>query len=147
MKIQAVVSLQENAVFENAKYNDYAIVMERILVLLTEMYHTDFQMYINDDDNEGIWTMLANDVESQSDSVVHLTSIFDRIESKKFSDSFDGEDGGYRIVPSLRNNLFTYPAFHVALARVPRFGMHGIYYVDYIYADDDHELERFFHLC
>ncbi|WP_051620847.1 AAA family ATPase [Paenibacillus sp. UNC451MF] len=126
------------------QYFDTAVVIERIQKELASRYGAYFQMYVQDDYGNEIWDMLDEDVREGSGEIEHLAVIYDRVESKAFS--YQGElqeTAGYRIFPAARNNLFAYPSYGVALARIPVFRQNGIFSEEYLFAADDYSLERF----
>jgi hypothetical protein len=55
-----------------------------------------------------------------------MLKIFDHMESRAFGMQGDSEASAYRTFPTLRNNVFAYPAWGIALARVPTDGPHGM---------------------
>ncbi|MFE5321295.1 AAA family ATPase [Paenibacillus sp. NPDC056579] len=143
-QVYPMIRLKESASNEWQQYFDAALVIECIQNTLMEAYGTEFQMYVQEDYGNELWERLEEDIRSGSSEVEHTATIYDRVESKSFA--YDGdlpEEAGYRIYPSVRNNLFVYPAYRVALARVPVFRMNGIFNEDYIFAADDSCMDRF----
>ncbi len=55
------------------------------------------------------------DVKAESDDVQFVTRIFDHMESRAFG--LDAESEDYRTFPTLRNNVFAYLSWGIALAR------------------------------
>ncbi|WP_409342775.1 AAA family ATPase [Paenibacillus sp. MBLB4367] len=124
-------------------YEDYAYVIQEIQMLLSVKYGKEFQMYASDDGNEEYWTMLEQDIRTNDGEVEVVMRIFDQVESRAFAYDTEGGEAGHRIFPSVRNNVFAYPAWGVALARVPVFRNHGIFAEDFVFAVDDEALLRF----
>jgi SpoVK/Ycf46/Vps4 family AAA+-type ATPase len=124
-------------------YGDYVYVLERIQHVLGEKYGHTFEPYLSDDGKEEYWELLEQDVKSGASDVQFVTRIFDHMESRAFG--IDGEDDAtsYRTFPTLRNNVFAYPLWGIALARVPVFRMHGVGVEDFVFAVDDASLLRF----
>lgn len=124
-------------------YGDYAYVLERILSVLRDLFGRQFEPYVSDDGKEEYWELLEQDVKTCSPQVLHVTKIFDHMESRAFGMEGDSEISAYRTFPTLRNNVFAYPEWGIALARVPIFRMHGIGAEDFVFAVDDASLRRF----
>ncbi|WP_420818379.1 AAA family ATPase [Paenibacillus ginsengarvi] len=129
---------------ELSEYTGYAHVIHRIRSCLNDKYRTEFHLYVDEDHGRGdFWELLEEDVRDGSGEVEYVTRIFDLIESRAFSFRAEPEQPGYRVYPSLRNNVFAYPQHGVALARVPAFREHGIYCEDFIFAANDEALHGF----
>lgn len=124
-------------------YGDYAYVQGSIQSVLSDLYGKHFEPYVSDDGKEEYWGLLAHDVKTGSPHVQHVTKIFDHMESRGFGMQGDSEASAYRTFPTLRNNVFAYPDWGIALARVPIFRMHGIGAEDFVFAVDDASLKRF----
>lgn len=124
-------------------YGDYAYVLERIQYVLEEKYGHDFEPYLSDDGKEEYWELLEQDVKTGSSDVQFVTRIFDHMESRAFGIDGESDAAAYRIFPTLRNNVFAYPSWGIALARVPIFRMNGVGEEDFVFAVDDASLLRF----
>ncbi|UKS24450.1 ATP-binding protein [Paenibacillus sp. HWE-109] len=124
-------------------YRDYAYVLERIQFVLGDRYGKHFEPYISDDGKEEYWEILEQDVRSGSQDVQVVTKIFDHMESRAFGMNGEYESSTYRMFPTLRNNVFAYPAWGIALARVPIFRPHGIGIEDFVFAVNDDSLQLF----
>ncbi|KRF02342.1 ATPase [Paenibacillus sp. Soil766] len=124
-------------------YGDYVYVLERIQNVLREKYGHDFETYLSDDGKEEYWELLEQDVKAGSSDVQLVTRIFDHMESRAFGIDGASNDAIYRTYPTLRNNVFAYPNWGIALARVPIFRMHGVGVEDFVFAVDDASLLRF----
>ncbi|MBP1963758.1 ATP-binding protein [Paenibacillus aceris] len=111
------------------------------------LYGQQFEPYVSDDGKEEYWELLEHDVKTRSPQVLHVTKIFDHMESRAFGMEGDSEISAYRTFPTLRNNVFAYPEWGIALARVPIFRMHGIGAEDFVFAVDDASLRRFLELA
>ncbi|MCZ8523146.1 AAA family ATPase [Paenibacillus caseinilyticus] len=125
------------------EYPQYAMVMEKIGALLQARMGHSFELYLQDDYGREVWQVLEEDVKKGSEEVEHLASVYEGIETKAF---VYGEEAGERepaVFPTLRNNLFLYPAYRVALAKVPIFRRQGMDVEDFIWAGDDGCLRRF----
>ena len=139
-----IISLKASSPQERPKYFDTAVAIERIQQELSTRYGQPFQMYVQDDYGNEIWDMLDEDVRSGSSAIDHVAVIYDRVESKAFS--YQGEHqetAGFRIFPAARNNVFAYPNYGVALARIPVFRQNGIFCEEYLFAMDDLSLGQF----
>ena len=124
-------------------YGDYAYVLERIQYVLGEKYGHDFEPYLSDDGKEEYWELLEQDVKTGSSDVQFVTRIFEHMESRAFGIDGESEASAYRTFPTLRNNVFAYPSWGIALARVPIFRMNGVGEEDFVFAVDDESLLRF----
>ena len=125
------------------EYRDYAYVLERIQYVLGDKYGYHFEPYLSDDGKEEYWELLEQDVKTGSSDVQFVTRIFDHMESRAFGMDSESEASAYRTFPTLRNNVFAYPSWGIALARVPIFRMNGIGEEDFVYAVNDTSLLRF----
>ncbi|KRE64911.1 ATPase [Paenibacillus sp. Soil750] len=124
-------------------YGDYAYVVERIQNVLGKKYCHDFELYLSDDRKEEYWELLEQDVKTGSSDVQFVTRIFDHMESRAFGIDGENDAAAYRTYPTLRNNVFAYPSWGVALARVPIFRTNGVGEEDFVFAVDDASLLRF----
>ncbi|CAH1192398.1 putative ATPase YjoB [Paenibacillus allorhizoplanae] len=124
-------------------YGDYAYVLERIQNVLGKKYGHDFEPYLSDDRKEEYWELLEQDVKTGSSDVQLVTRIFDHMESRAFGIDGENDAAAYRTYPTLRNNVFAYPSWGIALARVPIFRMNGVGEEDFVFAVDDASLLRF----
>jgi hypothetical protein len=123
-----------------AAYKDYAYVLERIQLVLGDKYGLRFEPYLSDDGKEEYWELLEQDVKTESSDVQFVTRIFDHMESRAFGMDAESEVSAYRTFPTLRNNVFAYPSWGIALARVPIFRMNGVGEEDFVFAVDDESL-------
>ncbi|MEK8130427.1 ATP-binding protein [Paenibacillus filicis] len=126
----------------------YEDVLSRIRFELSGLYGYEFDAYVCDDGSEDYWQLLEQDIRHRYEGLEHVARIFEFVESRAFAIDGDsgtaGEaDGRYRIYSSLRNNVFAYPAWGVALARVPVFRQHGLSCEDFVFARDDQALQSF----
>jgi DNA replication protein DnaC len=124
-------------------YGDYVYVLERIQGVLGKKYGHDFETYLSDDRKEEYWELLEQDVKSGSSDVQFVTRIYDHMESRAFGIDGASDDAVYQTYPTLRNNVFAYPFWGIALARVPIFRMNGVGEEDFVFAVDDASLLRF----
>ncbi|KRF21675.1 ATPase [Paenibacillus sp. Soil787] len=124
-------------------YRDYAYVLERIQYVLGDKYGHHFEPYLSDDGKEEYWELLEQDVKTGSSDVQFVTKIFDHMESRAFGIDAENEALAYRTFPTLRNNVFVYPSWGIALARVPIFRMNGVGEEDFVFAVEDASLLRF----
>lgn len=124
-------------------YGDYVFVLERIQGVLEKTYGHDFETYLSEDRKEEYWELLEQDVKSGSSDVQFVTRIYDRMESRAFGMDGASHDAGYQTYPTLRNNVFAYPSWGIALARVPIFRLNGVGAEDFVFAVDDASLLRF----
>lgn len=143
---RTIISSQSHIAKQIADYAEYVTVLNGIRHLLVDRYAVEFGMYVEEDYGNEIWDLLEEDMKSGHPEAEHVAGIFELIESRAFSYRNEGDnesEAEYRMYPSLRNNVFAYPRFRVALARVPVFRTHGIGCEDFIFAASDRHLERF----
>ncbi|MBD0382644.1 ATP-binding protein [Paenibacillus sp. WST5] len=124
-------------------FAEYAYVLERIQSVLEERYGKHFEPYVSDDGKEDYWELLEQDVKSDNAQVDFVIRIFDHMESRAFGMEGDSEESAYRTFPTLRNNVFAYPEWGVALARVPVFRPNMVSVEDFVFAVDDDSLRKF----
>ncbi|NQX59747.1 AAA family ATPase [Paenibacillus qinlingensis] len=124
-------------------YGDYVYVLERIQGVLEKKYGHDFVTYLSEDRKEEYWELLEQDVKAGSTDVQFVTRIYDRMESRAFGMDGENDAAAYRTYPTLRNNVFAYPSWGIALARVPIFRLNGVGAEDFVFAVDDASLLRF----
>ncbi|MCR2804101.1 AAA family ATPase [Paenibacillus soyae] len=129
------------------RYFDYTETVRRIMSFLEQRFGCGFRLYYQDDSND-MWDLLEEDLRREHPGVEHTASLYDLVETDTFryeADPFGAglQSGGYEVRPSVRNNLFLYPLFRVAFARIPRETMHGLGYEDLIFASDDESLREF----
>ncbi|MBB6694511.1 ATP-binding protein [Cohnella xylanilytica] len=127
---------------ETDSYFDYASAVNRIVRLLGEKYDCGFKLYYESDSDDA-WDGLREDIRSDFAGVEHLAGVFDLVETREFSFESDPEGKKFGIRPAVRNNVFVYPAYRVAFARIPKLNMHGLGFEDVIFAPDDESLARF----
>lgn len=120
-------------------YEDYGQAVSRMSSLLQQQYGKSFELYISEDSHDDFWEFLEQDIGSGANGIVWLARVYEHMESKAFA----YQDGAYRMYPTVRNNLFVYPAWGVGLARVPVFRTHGIGLDEFIFAADDEGLQAF----
>ncbi|NEW07873.1 ATP-binding protein [Paenibacillus sp. SYP-B3998] len=124
-------------------FADYAYVLEQIQKQLQARYGQHFEPYVSGDGKEDYWELLEQDVKVGDNRVELVTRIFDHMESMAFAIEGDSEASSYRTFPALRNNVFAYPQWGIALARVPIFRWNGIGLEDFVFAVNDASLLQF----
>jgi AAA+ superfamily predicted ATPase len=125
-------------------YFEYASIVQRIIEMLKERYGCEFSLYFQEDSNDA-WSELEEDIRESDPELEHVASIFDLVESRSFSYSPSAEGIRVNIGPSIRNNVFGYPRFKVAMARIPFLMANGIGWEDLIFAESDEGLRRMLH--
>jgi AAA+ superfamily predicted ATPase len=124
-------------------YFDYIEAVQRIRDYLEQRLGSGLRLYYQDDGNE-IWNGLEEDVNRGYEGVEHAAGLYDLVETNVFQyDSDNTEQGAYTIRPAIRNNLFIYPRYRIALARVPKLVQHGIGFEDLIFCESDECLMDF----
>lgn len=120
-------------------YGEYAAPVALMLAALEKQYGEAFDMYVSEDSCDDFWDFLEEDIKEHSTHVEWVSRIFEHIESRAFA--YKGEE--CLMYPTIRNNLFYYPEWQVALARCPAFRLHGVGTEEYIFAPNDTALRRF----
>jgi len=127
-------------------YFDYPETVRRIFHYLQERFGCPFRLYYQEDSND-MWDSLEEDIRRGHPGVEHGASLYDLVETDTFRYESDPalalRQGGYGIRPSVRNNLFLYPEFKVAFARIPKMLNHGLGYEDLIFAEHDEGMAGF----
>lgn len=122
-------------------YFEYVQVLERIIRLLSERYSCDIRLYYQEGMND-VWNDLAEDIKEGDSEIEHISSVFDLVESRQFSYRPSSDQTNVDIGPSVRNNVFGYPRYKVAFARIPILVQHGISWEDLVFAESDEGLRR-----
>ncbi|MCF2946262.1 ATP-binding protein [Paenibacillus tarimensis] len=140
----SLLTFGDDTVHDLPQYNNYAVAIDRISSLLEKRFGSPFNLYFSEDSGrDEFWDLLEEDIRTGSQDVEYMAQVFDRIEARAFEYRSEPDDTGYRVYPALRNNLFAYPKWKVALAKVPAFNEHGVYCEDYIFAESDAALHAF----
>ncbi|MFX3635362.1 MAG: AAA family ATPase [Candidatus Pristimantibacillus sp.] len=144
MKIQPFPPYMINSAEQpaNDTYFDYPAAVHRVKEQLANLYGTPMQLYMQEDGDD-VWDWVADDLHSNYEGVRKLAAIYDLVEDKMFRFEDTASTVGYRIHPSLRNNVIDFPAYKVAFARIPLFRRYGMDTEDIIFAENDDVLRRF----
>ncbi|MEK0317154.1 ATP-binding protein [Cohnella sp. 56] len=121
------------------RYFDYARAVARLAGLLSERFGCAVKLYDQGDQGD-VWEGLAEDIVSEYPGLVHIASVFDLVESRQIAFEPRLGEPNYRMLPSIRNNVFAYPEYRVALVRVPMLVHFGLGTEDLIFAADDEQL-------
>ncbi len=124
-------------------YAAYARLIDGISEALYNRYGVKYELYASDDPNIEYWDLLEEDIRSGSPELEHVARVFDRLEERTIQYDDDGPTPEYGVHLSMRNNVFAYPKWGIALARVPFFRENGVYNEDYVFATGDQELQSF----
>ncbi|WP_127531330.1 AAA family ATPase [Paenibacillus kobensis] len=130
-------------VLEKNDYFNYAAAIRGVIGLLNERYGGQFQIYSEDNSND-VWSSLEDDIRSGYAGIEHATSVYDLVETREFRFVVDAEpeQSGYDIRLATRNNVFVYPEYRVAFARMPVMQRYGLGYEDIIFSENDNGLTR-----
>ncbi|GFN31485.1 AAA family ATPase [Paenibacillus xylaniclasticus] len=128
---------------EKRDYFNYVTAIKSVIELLNEQYGGQFQIY-SEDNNSDVWSSLEDDIRSGYSGIEHAASIYDLVETREFRFVVDAEpeQSGYDIRLATRNNVFVYPEYRVAFARVPVMQHYGLGYEDVIFSENDDGLTR-----
>ncbi|WP_238941937.1 AAA family ATPase [Bacillus sp. REN10] len=123
-------------------YHDYGINISEIKTLLLQKTGQDFYMYSHKGE-EDLWEMLEQLLIRQPDHIEILAHVFDCLETKTLQYSTVTGENKHVIQPSLNNSIFYFPAYNVALAKLPIYQSHEDYEEEFIFAENDESLLAF----
>ncbi|MFD0589660.1 AAA family ATPase [Paenibacillus sp. GCM10027627] len=145
-KVPFLVSSEQMMTAANGEqpYFDYVAMMQRIVAFLQKRLDCGIRLYYQEDNND-IWDMLEEDIRRGDGGVEHAASLYDLVETDmfRFQSDLTRRETKYEICASVRNNLFVYPQFRVAFARIPKENYHGLGTEDIMFAESDEALSRF----
>ncbi|MEN1987783.1 MULTISPECIES: AAA family ATPase [Paenibacillus] len=125
-------------------YATYARLIRGIIAALYKRYGIRYELYASDDPNSEYWSLLDEDLRSESPDVELVARIFEDLELRTLHyDDDDGDEPSYGVQYSIRNNVFAYPKWGVALVRIPFFRSNGIYNEDFVFAAGEEHLKQF----
>lgn len=134
---------QQDSQIRNEGYAIYARLIRGIIEALGNRYGVRYELYASDDPNSEYWDLLKEDLQSNSTEVELVARIFEDLELRTLHYEDDGDAPTYGVHYSIRNNVFAYPEWGVALVRIPFFRENGIYNEDFVFATGEEELKRF----
>ncbi|ANY67462.1 ATPase [Paenibacillus sp. BIHB 4019] len=123
-------------------YFNYATAVQTIKNMLEEAFDSPMQLYMQDDGDD-VWDWVSDDLASGYEGVKREAAIYDLVEDRSFRFEDSKSEANYRINPSLRNNVITYPEFEVAFARIPFLRQYGLNTEDIIFAKNDETMRAF----
>ncbi len=115
--------------------------MDKIHQVILEETGLSLNIYLDDEDQEEIWNVLAHDVVASKARL--LSHVYDYVETSNISYGQFGEQQGFVIKPSINNSVYFYPDFHVILVKLPIFQSYTDYQHEFIYAENDESLLAF----
>lgn len=124
-------------------YAIYSRLIRGISEALHQRYGVEYKLYASSDPNNEYWELLREDLQNGSDEVELVARIFEDLELQTLHYDDDGDVPTYGVHYSIRNNVFAYPKWGVALVRVPFFRENGIYSEDFVFAVGDEEMKQF----
>ncbi|MEY8747107.1 AAA family ATPase [Bacillales bacterium AN1005] len=124
-------------------YSAYARLIRGISEALYERYGTRYELFASDDPNSEYWDLLREDLRTDNPEVEIVARIFDDLELRTLHYDDEGDVPSYGVHYSIRNNVFAYPSWGVALVRIPFFRENGIYNEDFVFAIGEEELKQF----
>lgn len=122
---------------------DYAAAIHEVKNYLIEQTGEEFIIFSDSETTNEIWDVLEEDLQFKSDAVQLLKPIYDCVETASISSNHTDKKMELIIKPNISNNLFYYPEFKVALAKMPVFKTHEDYDKDYILAPSNEHMERY----
>lgn len=134
---------QQDSQIRNEGYAIYARLIRGIIEALGNRYGVRYELYASDDPNSEYWDLLKEDLQSNSTEVELVARIFEDLELRTLHYEDDGDTPTYGVHDSIRNNVFAYPQWGVALVRIPFFRENGIYNEDFVFATGEEELKQF----
>ncbi|WP_397351750.1 AAA family ATPase [Paenibacillus xylanexedens] len=124
-------------------YAVYSRLIRGIGDALLKRYGIEYKLYSSSDPNNEYWELLREDLQNGSDEVELVARIFEDLELQTLHYDDDGDVPTYGVHYSIRNNVFAYPKWGVALVRVPFFRENGIYSEDFVFAVGDEQMKHF----
>lgn len=100
-------------------YAVYSRLIRGIGEALLKRYGVEYKLYSSSDPNNEYWELLREDLQNGSEEVELVARIFEDLELQTLHYDDDGDVPTYGVHYSIRNNVFAYPKWGVALVRVP----------------------------
>ncbi|RXT02856.1 ATP-binding protein [Ammoniphilus sp. CFH 90114] len=138
-----VVRFNEVSQVNLPHYYDYAYVIQRIKETLFEKYGLSVNMYMDNENQQEIWNVLAEDVEAKREDLEFVAYVMDGIETHMVTPLPQTHGVEFTVSPFLDNAMYYYPRFRVALARATVFHSSGPYHHHFILTDEDANLLEF----
>ncbi|KMK76633.1 ATP-binding protein [Alkalihalobacillus pseudalcaliphilus] len=125
-------------------YPAIARIITNIQHALYEHFHENFHVYSLNIGHYELWSILQEDVKSESDELVHIAQVFEKLEGKTFEFENEEDLSHFRVIHSSQNQVYAYRDSGVAFAQIPYFDEtnHQMYYST-ILATDDKALTAF----
>ncbi|KAB7706649.1 AAA family ATPase [Bacillus aerolatus] len=142
-KTQPLIQFEHVSKEAMPHYYDFAVSVHRIKELLTKETGLSFHMYLMKEDVEEVWETVEQIAVRDADDVQLLANVFDCLETRAISFSSITGENKFIIRPSMNNSIFYFPAFEVALAKLPIYQSHEDYEEDFIFANNDESLLAF----
>lgn len=141
--IASIYALKPHSMEPVEGYATYAHLISGIIEALYSRYGIRYELFASDDPNNEYWTLLEEDLRSESNEVELVVRVFEDLELRTFHYDDEGDVPTYGMQYSLRNNVFAYPKWGVALARIPFFRSNGIYTEDFVFAASEEQMKQF----
>lgn len=142
-KTPFVIRFEEVSPEKLPNYYDYAYIVQRIKDALLEKYNLTAEMYVDHENQQEIWNVLAEDIEAEKEDVEFVAYVMDSIETKVLTTVPQEQGMNFKLQPFLENAIYYYPRFRVALARATVFHGSGPYHHHFIFTDHDANLIEF----
>ncbi|MBM7840701.1 hypothetical protein JOC54_003994 [Alkalihalobacillus xiaoxiensis] len=124
-------------------YELFGSIMSGIRTALFEKYGETYMPYSTDDAHFEVWTVLEEDVKSESDRVEHVAQILDMLENYTFEYDETMDNPTFAVHRAIQNHVYAYPNEGVAFAKIPAFDDTSIYGIQCVLATDNERMQQF----
>jgi len=118
-------------------YFDYGIVIDKIKQTLWDQLGIKFTMYADDETSNELFEVLEEDLEENQEEVTFISHIFEGVETFTISSKHTKDKLELMVKPRVKNAIYYYPKFRVAIARTIVFQNHSENTHDFVLAQDN----------
>ncbi|WYP27008.1 ATP-binding protein [Alkalihalobacillus sp. FSL W8-0930] len=144
-QVSAIYQTRDSEHGEASGYASFERIISEIQHVLNKRYGKTYQLYASEDSFFDHWSLLEKDVQTSSDQVHHVSTIFEKLQQRTFTYDEEKDTPDYSIHLSLLNNVFCYEKEGVAFAQIPVFEEFGasILSRNCVFSIGDQELAAF----
>lgn len=121
-------------------YYHYGIAIEKIKDVLFDETGHPFNLYTTDEGLEELDSIIEGLIKQKSKELQIVATIFDHVTNSTVHYSNEEK---FSITASVSNNLFYFPTYEVAFARIPIYQSHADFEMEFIFATKDSSLLTF----